>query len=107
MSQGEDILIVEGPDDICAPLLGEADPHCGRKSVRERDDMAAHDVGELLNHSIKAGSQFSIDKAWLHQMSTAFADGRTRHACMGCEWSDLCSTISANGYAEVRIRPPA
>lgn len=107
MSQGEDILIVEGPDDICAPLLDEADAHCRRTSVRERDDKAARDVGGLLHCSIEAGSRLSINEAWLHQMRGAFADGRTRQACAGCEWSDLCSAISAEGYSQVRIRPPA
>ncbi|WP_292282104.1 DUF1284 domain-containing protein, partial [Mesorhizobium sp.] len=28
LAGGEDILIVSGPDDICAPLLSESEPHC-------------------------------------------------------------------------------
>ena len=48
ISQGEDVLIVEGPDDICAPLLGDSEPHCWRDSVTERDRLAARDLRELL-----------------------------------------------------------
>ncbi|WP_439343967.1 DUF1284 domain-containing protein [Vacuolonema iberomarrocanum] len=37
LSKGEDIVIVCGPDDICAPLLSDSEPHCWSASVTERD----------------------------------------------------------------------
>jgi uncharacterized protein len=48
LSGGEELLLVEGPDDICRPLLEDADAHCFRDSVLERDARAASAVGELL-----------------------------------------------------------
>lgn len=106
LSDGEDILIVEGPDDICAPLLDEDDPHCWGESVRDRDGKAAQDVGQLLNLAVAAGSRIEIQHALLHQMRVAFSEGQTRAACAGCEWSELCSAIADDDYSDVRIRVP-
>ena len=46
LSRGEDILLVSGPDDICAPLLDEPEPHCLNEGVIERDRLAARDEGK-------------------------------------------------------------
>jgi len=32
LGRGEDVLIVSGPDDICQPMLGEAESHCSGKA---------------------------------------------------------------------------
>ena len=40
LNRGEEIEIVAGPDDICAPLLCGDAAHCFRKSVSERDAKA-------------------------------------------------------------------
>ena len=37
LSAGEPILVVEGPDEICAPLLADPDTHCRRPGVTGRD----------------------------------------------------------------------
>jgi hypothetical protein len=110
---GEDIVIVAGPDDICAPLLDGAEPHCHKESVRERDRLAARDVGALLTRPIEIGQPFALESALLRQMREAFAVGRTRNACTGCEWHDLCTSIAASGYegaalsrSEAYIHPP-
>lgn len=98
LARGEEILIVDGPDDICAPLLGEAEPHCRRDSVTERDRLAARDLAALLNSPIRAGQRFALAAEPLRDMRAAFAAGHTRAACLGCEWSDLCSSIAADDY---------
>ncbi|WP_442855863.1 DUF1284 domain-containing protein [Devosia sp. A16] len=100
---GEDVLIVAGPDDICAPLLDEADPHCHRDSVIERDRLALRDLGELLDEPPQIGGSVALSQAILRQMRQAFAAGRTRAACAGCEWHRLCTGISAGGYAGVIV----
>ena len=46
LSRGEHIEIVDGPDDICRPLLGEPEPHCWRDSVIVRDEQAARDEAQ-------------------------------------------------------------
>jgi hypothetical protein len=106
LGRGEEILIVSGPDDICAPLLGEAEPHCLQESVIERDRLAARDVGALLARPIRAGVRIDLDAATLTGMREAFSTGLTRNACPGCEWAALCSTIAASGYQDTRVQRP-
>lgn len=103
IGDGEDVLIVAGPDDICAPLLEDAEPHCHRDSVIERDRLALRDLGELLETAPEVGQSLVLEPHMLLQMREAFTTGRTRAACVGCEWHSLCTRISAGGYAGVVI----
>ncbi|RRI05494.1 DUF1284 domain-containing protein [Mesorhizobium tamadayense] len=103
LGEGETVLIVSGPDDICAPLLSEPEPHCLRGSAAERDQLAARDVGELLGRPIEDGARFSLDTARLATMRKAFSSGQTRQACLGCEWSDLCSAVAGSGFHDTRL----
>ena len=103
LSRGEDVLVVDGPDDVCAALLCEPDAHCFRDSVRTRDAQAAKDVGELLKMRVPAGPCIGLDPDLLTRMRQAFAEGQSRKACRGCEWFDLCSGIAAGGYGGVRV----
>ncbi|MBE7184636.1 MAG: DUF1284 domain-containing protein [Methylobacterium mesophilicum] len=105
LSAGERMLIVEGPDDICAPLLDEPEAHCRRDSVTERDRTSARDVGALLGLEIEVGTRFSLDPALVRRMRQAFASGETRGACTGCEWKSLCDGIAGAGFRDVRIAP--
>lgn len=107
IGDGEDVEIIAGPDDICAPLLGDAEPHCHRDSVIERDRLALRDVGELLASPLALGQRLTLDPALVRQMREAFSAGRTRPACAGCEWHDLCTGVAAGGYAGTAIRRSA
>jgi hypothetical protein len=104
LSRGEDILLVSGPDDICAPLLDEPEPHCLNESVIERDRLAARDVGDLLALSIQAGVRIDLDAAILARMRLAFSGGGVRKACDGCEWNELCSAIAAGDFADTKVQ---
>lgn len=103
LTGGEDILIVEEPDDICRPLLEDVDPHCRQESVAARDRQAAHDVGRLLDMDIVAGLRMTLTGGLLEQMRQAFSTGHSRSACAGCEWGELCSTIAASGFGQARV----
>lgn len=103
IGDGEDVLIMAGPDDICAPLLGDAEPHCHRDSVIERDRLALRDLGELLETPPELGQRLTLAPALLRQMREAFTSGSTRAACAGCEWHSLCTSISGGGYTGVAI----
>ena len=103
LGRGEDVLIVSGPDDICQPVLGEAESHCSGENAAGRDELAARDVGKLLAQPIQAGARFSLDAATLASLRAAFSTGVTREACQGCEWAGLCSTVAAGGYRDVRL----
>ncbi|MBO9588446.1 DUF1284 domain-containing protein [Devosia sp.] len=99
LSAGENIGIVDGPDDICAPLLGDATAHCRNESVIERDRKAADDVGRLLGAPIAPGVTIEVRPELLIAWRAAFRAGQTRAACAGCEWSDLCTAIASDGFA--------
>ncbi|MBZ9851974.1 DUF1284 domain-containing protein [Mesorhizobium sp. CA14] len=103
LGEGEGVMIVSGPDDICAPLLGEPEPHCLRESAAERDRLAARDVGALLNRPIQAGDQIVLDAPSLAGMRKAFSAGLTRQACSGCEWSRLCDAVAASGFSDTYL----
>ncbi|UVK44293.1 DUF1284 domain-containing protein [Mesorhizobium sp. AR07] len=106
LSRGEDILLVSGPDDVCAPLLDEPEPHCLRDSAAERDRFAAQDVADLLARPIRAGARLDLDAAILARMRQAFSAGLVRRACAGCEWHGLCSMVAAGFYRDTRVRRP-
>lgn len=104
LAGGEDILLGEGPDEICQPLLETDEPHCYNPSVIERDAQALHDVGELLGRELHIGDRLTIKLSTLQKFHKAFVAGVTRTACSGCEWFELCTTVSADGYAGVKLR---
>lgn len=109
LSQGAPVQVVDGPDDVCAPLCGDATAHCHGDSVRQRDRRAAADLGALLQRPLGTGAVLSLDAALLATWRQAFAQGRTRAACAGCEWQPLCTSIADQGFAAVRlqrVRPP-
>lgn len=99
ITQGEPVLIVAGPDDVCAPLLQEPGAHCHEDGVTERDSLAARDVGAYLGRTVGTGTRLVIDAALLSAMRAAFAAGTTREACLECPWSDLCTSVAGDGYA--------
>lgn len=98
ISAGETIEIVEGPDDICAPRKAETNPHCWDKSVHNRDLRAAQDVGRILKISIRSGAKLSLNKRSLRQLRAAFTQNLVRSACHDCQWDEICSALSKNGY---------
>ncbi|WP_045392328.1 DUF1284 domain-containing protein [Falsirhodobacter sp. alg1] len=107
LTAGEDIAIVDGPDDICAPLLGSRNAHCTGASVRVRDAQAARDVGRLLGMTVTIGSRIANTPDMVRMLRSAFHEGTLRPACAGCEWSDLCTSIADHAYDNVRIAPAA
>ncbi len=102
LSSGEDIEIVEGPDDICTPLLTEPDPHCWRDSVTQRDHQAAANLQPLL--TANTGTKLTLIAPLLDTMRTAFRQGTLRPACTGCEWSDLCTRIADTDFEGTRVQ---
>ncbi len=103
LGRGETILVVEGPDDICAPLLDSDTPHCHGASVRTRDDLAARDVADLLGRRIAPGVRIALTVELIRRLREGFASERIRTGCAGCEWSDLCSAVAKGGFDDVRV----
>jgi hypothetical protein len=106
LNAGEDIEIVSGPDDICAPLLTDADAHCFSQSVVIRDQKAMASIAHLLGEAVGVHTHFTTDEALMKRLRSGFRDGTVRSACAGCEWADLCNEVAASNYCGVRIAPP-
>ena len=101
---GERVVLVEGPDDICAPLLGTDDPHCLNDSVRQRDAQALADVVSLTGLRLATGSDLELDAALITRLHAGFAAGTIRQACGGCQWSGLCDQVAGKGFAGTRVK---
>jgi hypothetical protein len=100
---GEPIELIDGSDDVCAPLEASGDTHCANASVGRRDRSALLALAEAgLPVAIRP---FAIDAERLDTMRRAFADGTVRGACRGCEWSDLCTSIAASGFSASVLAP--
>ncbi|AWI56278.1 DUF1284 domain-containing protein [Sinorhizobium fredii] len=98
LSAGEEIEIVEGPDDICAPMLDRPEAHCRNNDIRDRDAWALAAIDERLGIALKTGSVLNLDGQRLDALRAAFAAGLIRAACHECEWSGLCTRIARDGF---------
>ena len=106
ISAGERILLVEGPDEVCMPLLTEQSsekPHCLNVSARRRDALAALSAAEVLGAPLPAGTFVTLAPDKTRRLRDAFAAGRSRAACDGCEWHDLCTAVAADGFKDARL----
>jgi len=103
LSAGEEILLVDGPDSVCAPALSLPDSHCRNESVTARDAAAATAVAALLGNDLQAGSRVALDADRLSAMRAAFAAGTSRAACADCQWQALCDSVAASGFKGARL----
>ncbi len=104
LRSGEPILIVSGPDDICAPLLSGNNPHCHRESVVRRDENAARIASKLLQEPIFEGARLKLSTMSLDALRLAYMGGQFSGACKGCEWIGLCKGVADGGYRQVRLQ---
>ncbi|WP_292896751.1 DUF1284 domain-containing protein [Nitratireductor sp.] len=106
LNAGEDAVLVEGPDDICRPLLGEnPHAHCLNARVGQRDTRAASALSYWLGQAIDTGHALHLDKRLIERMRSAFAEGKTRKACLGCEWLALCTTVARKEFEGALLAP--
>lgn len=109
LAAGEAALVVEGPDDICGPLLAGADgdAHCCLARVAERDRKALAALAGHLGGPLAPGRSLRLDSTTVASLRAAFAGGAIRAACVGCEWAGLCTAIAAEGFPAVRLHGEA
>ncbi|THV23106.1 DUF1284 domain-containing protein [Peteryoungia ipomoeae] len=105
LSAGEDIELVDGPDDICAPLTDDPSAHCHGASVIDRDAEAQAAVARMLGSPIGSGARITPTASLLSRMRQNFAKGEIRTACSGCEWAGLCDQVAEEGYVGARVVP--
>jgi len=108
IGRGRPIQLIEGPDEICGGLTAEdrraCNHDCARAETLELDRLAVTEVGDLL------GTDFSglieIDREAVSRLRVAFAARSIRSACRRCPWSEFCTEIAAEGFAETKLFPP-
>ena len=103
VAEGAAIVLVAGPDAVCAPLCGSQAAHCTGQSALVRDARAARVLAPWLGSTLDAGTVLELDAALLARLRAAYARGRFRDACAGCEWAGLCRGIAARGFPDVRL----
>ncbi|MCA0044643.1 DUF1284 domain-containing protein [Celeribacter litoreus] len=106
LNAGEKIRITDKPDDICAPIAGDLTEHCHGHRVITRDDLTARDVGKLLGVDVRNGTTLKLTPERISMLRAAFATGKIRAACKGCQWHDLCTEVADNGYTNCRVLAP-
>ncbi len=99
---GEAVELVDGPDDVCAPLADSDDVHCDDPSVRRRDRDALRALA-AADPPLAAMRPLALDAAAIAQLRAQFAAGTIRAACAACSWSELCTKIAAEGYTAARL----
>ena len=108
IGRGRPVQLVEGPDAICGGLSAEdrrtCSHDCGRAETLELDRLAVEEVSNLLGTDI--GGQTTIDKAMVARLRDAFATHSIRSACRRCPWSEFCTEIAAEGFAQTKLFPP-
>ena len=100
-SGADDIMVVEGPDDLCTPLMKTADQHCLSASACYRDEKAARDIADYLGSPISIGTV--LPARTLRGLRSPFLDGSIRAACVGCPWADLCTAVADAKFAHAHL----
>ncbi|WP_310621334.1 DUF1284 domain-containing protein [Flexibacterium corallicola] len=104
INAGEEVEIVHGPDDICAPLEGLPEgEHCLNSSVCTRDEKALASVGLVLGRALEVGHKFLLSASDVTQLRKNFAADTRHAACAGCNWAPLCNSIAADGFNKTHL----
>jgi len=105
ISAGEEIVLVDGPDDICTPLLCTPGAHCAGQQAIKNDAHTLTALSEGLNTPLKNGTIITLtaDRVW--QMRAAFVQGDIRYACHTCRWHDYCSDIARQKFTHTLLYP--
>ncbi|WP_029065578.1 DUF1284 domain-containing protein [Labrenzia sp. DG1229] len=103
INSGEDIKIVNGPDDICKPMLSEADCHCHNENVLGRDAYALSQIVSVMGEDARAGHVLHLSPERITKLRSRFRKGTLRAACSGCQWQEFCTSIANNNFRHCRL----
>ena len=103
-----DIVIVRGPDAICAPRLcdpSDTECHCRESHINDRDDEALADLNKMPEFAmLDIGSTLKLTKNLINRLRDVYKKGSIRTACNGCEWKDLCDGISHDNFKGTKLK---
>lgn len=104
LSRNGRIEIVDGPDDVCRPVMNTPDSHCFDSNARDRDSAALADIGHLLGRPLSPGDSLTLDADSVDRLRAAFATDAVRSACQACQWYDICTAVAESGFSAARLR---
>lgn len=105
LNAGEPVVLVDGPDDICAALIKEeTDPHCFKCSVTERDAAALEVVSAVLERPLGIGEELVLSADMIALLRAAYGKGEMAVACIGCEWQQVCDDIAKSDFEKGLLR---
>ncbi len=107
INKGErQIIIVEGPDDICRPRLLETNQnhHCLEDRITGRDKTALLDLQTFFpGHNFVASNIVRLSEDLISNLRIRFHRGDIRKACKGCEWFELCNQIRDDNFQKAKL----
>jgi len=103
LKNGASIKIVDGPDDICRPMLNEIERHCHEERIFHRDQTALEAISKVLDEELSVGSKLVIRDDMLAKMRRDFNAPHVRAACEGCRWYTMCTDTSDCGFRDALL----
>ena len=102
---GTPACLIEGPDSICAGLLGcrNDDGHCRNASVTQRDATALTLLQPFFEHRLETGAEIPDLLARRPALRAAYNNGAFQSACSDCPWQGFCREIAESGYRDTRF----
>jgi hypothetical protein len=100
-SGADDIVLVDGLDDLCAPLMGTAVQDCLLARVLCRDEMAVKNISSYLESQICAGAVLPAQV--LGELRSAFSAGTIRSARADCRWTDLGTAVADAKFPQAHL----
>ena len=102
---GTPARLIEGPDSICAGLLGcrNDDGHCRNASVTQRDETALALLQPFFEHRLEPGAEIPDPLGRRPALRAAYRDGAFQAACSDCPWQGFCREIAESGYRQTRF----
>lgn len=108
IANGRPVRLIDGPDDICGGLTSAdrllCNHDCSKAETRQIDRLAVESIGGIL--PVATSSPLIIDAASVEVMRQAFAGQSIRPACRRCSWSEFCTKIADEDFAETKLFTP-
>ena len=102
---GAPVILIEGPDDICAGMtkacINSTGHDCSIADILAMDVTARNAVETVLKRDLKISAK--VTQTELSHLRAAFANGTIREACAGCSWFELCNQIADEQFSGTHL----
>ncbi len=102
---GAPVILVEGPDDICAGMtkacINATGHDCRMADILAMDVTARNAVETVLKRNLQISAK--VTQTELSLLRAAFTNGTIREACAGCSWFELCNQIASEQFSGTHL----